>query len=83
MAAVGLVFAPLAPLVAVAACVVFWLGSFVYKYQLMFVYISRVESGGVSHPTFIMCKFRTHNSFSAYGTSLSTDSYSALPSCKH
>lgn len=46
MAAVGLAFAPLAPLVAVAACIVFWLGSFVYKYQLMFVYISRVESGG-------------------------------------
>ncbi|KAJ2917772.1 hypothetical protein MD484_g2683, partial [Candolleomyces efflorescens] len=46
MAAVGLVFAPLAPLVAVAACVVFWLGSWVYKYQLMFVYVSRVESGG-------------------------------------
>lgn len=46
MAAVGLVFAPLAPLVAVAACIVFWLGSVVYKYQLMFVYVSRVESGG-------------------------------------
>ena len=47
MAAVGLVFAPLAPLVAVAACIVFWLGSFVYKYQLMFVFVSRVETGGV------------------------------------
>jgi calcium permeable stress-gated cation channel len=46
MAAVGLVFAPLAPLVALAACVVFWMGSWVYKYQLMFVYITKVETGG-------------------------------------
>ncbi|KAM6502532.1 protein of unknown function DUF221 domain containing protein [Amanita muscaria] len=46
MAAVGLVFAPLAPLVVVAAAVVFWLSSWVYKYQLMFVFISNVESGG-------------------------------------
>lgn len=48
MAAVGLVFAPLAPLVALAACIVFWMSSGVYKYQLMFVYISKVETGGVS-----------------------------------
>lgn len=47
MAAVGLVFAPLAPLVSLAACIVFWMNSFVYKYQLMFVFISKVESGGV------------------------------------
>lgn len=46
MAAVGLVFAPLAPLVVVAAAIVFWIGSWVYKYQLMFVFISKVESGG-------------------------------------
>ncbi|KAG6920196.1 hypothetical protein DXG01_004965 [Tephrocybe rancida] len=46
MGAVGLVFAPLAPLVAVAAAVVFWIGSVVYKYQLMFVFVSKVESGG-------------------------------------
>ncbi|KAG6857190.1 hypothetical protein H0H87_008255 [Tephrocybe sp. NHM501043] len=46
MGAVGLVFAPLAPLVVVAAAIVFWLGSFVYKYQLMFVFVSKVESGG-------------------------------------
>ncbi|KAL0072477.1 hypothetical protein AAF712_000240 [Marasmius tenuissimus] len=46
MASVGLVFAPLAPLVALAACVVFWMGSWVYKYQLMFVFVTKVETGG-------------------------------------
>lgn len=48
MAAVGLIYAPLAPLVALAAAVVFWISSIVYKYQLMFVFVSMVESGGVS-----------------------------------
>ncbi len=48
MGAVGLVFAPLAPLVGVAAAIVFWLSSVVYKYQLMFVFTTKVESGGVS-----------------------------------
>ncbi|KAK1234247.1 hypothetical protein PQX77_002554 [Marasmius sp. AFHP31] len=46
MAAVGLLFAPLAPLVPLAAAVVFWIGSWVYKYQLMYAYTTRVESGG-------------------------------------
>ncbi|GJJ08472.1 hypothetical protein Clacol_002690 [Clathrus columnatus] len=46
MAAVGFVFAPLAPLVSVMACAVFWISSVVYKYQLMFVFVTRVESGG-------------------------------------
>lgn len=46
MGAVGFVFAPLAPLVAVAAAIVLWTFSWVYKYQLMFVFISKVESGG-------------------------------------
>jgi hypothetical protein len=46
MAAVGLVFAPLAPLVCVACAIVFWLSSWVYKYQLMFVFVSKVETGG-------------------------------------
>jgi len=46
MAAVGLVFAPLAPLVVVSATVVFWMSSWVYKYQLMFVFVSKVETGG-------------------------------------
>ena len=47
MAAVGLVFAPLAPLVVVAAAVVFWVSSWVHKYQLMFVYTTKAETGGV------------------------------------
>lgn len=47
MGAVGLVFAPLAPLVVVAAAIVFWMSSCVYKYQLMFVFVTKVESGGV------------------------------------
>jgi len=46
MGAVGLVFAPLAPLVVLAAAIVFWMSSWVYKYQLMFVYITKVETGG-------------------------------------
>lgn len=46
MATVAMVFAPLAPLVAVAAAVVFWVSSWVYKYQLMFVFVSQVETGG-------------------------------------
>ncbi|TFK44887.1 hypothetical protein BDQ12DRAFT_702212 [Crucibulum laeve] len=46
MAAVGLLFAPLAPLVVLAAAIVFWLSSWVYKYQLMFVFVTKVESGG-------------------------------------
>ena len=48
MGTVGLVFAPLAPLVAVGAAVVMWINSWVYKYQLMFCYVSKVETGGVS-----------------------------------
>jgi hypothetical protein len=50
MAAVGLVYAPLAPLVALAAAVVFWMSMLVYKYQIMFVFVSKVESGGVWLP---------------------------------
>ncbi|KAK7676754.1 hypothetical protein QCA50_020277 [Cerrena zonata] len=46
MATVGFVFAPLAPLVVVAAAIVFWVSSGVYKYQLMFVFVSKIESGG-------------------------------------
>ena len=48
MGTVGLVFAPLAPLVAVGAALVMWISSWVYKYQLMFCYVTKVETGGVS-----------------------------------
>ncbi|KAI0758495.1 DUF221-domain-containing protein [Trametes elegans] len=46
MGTVGFFFAPLAPLVVVAAAVVFWVSSWVYKYQLMFVFVSKTETGG-------------------------------------
>ena len=48
MGTIGLVFAPQAPLVAVGAAIVMWINSWVYKYQLMFCYVTKVESGGVS-----------------------------------
>lgn len=41
-----MVFAPLAPLVVLAAAIVFWMSSWVYKYQLMFVFTTKVETGG-------------------------------------
>ena len=59
-----MIYAPLAPLVAIGACLVFWFSSIVvrivysrcwayglmqveqYKYQLLYVYVSRAESGG-------------------------------------
>jgi calcium permeable stress-gated cation channel len=47
MGTVGLVFAPLAPLVTVGAAIVMWTNSWVYKYQLMYCYVSKVETGGV------------------------------------
>jgi hypothetical protein len=47
MCTVALIFAPLAPLVAALAAVVFWISSLAYKYQLMFVFTTKVESGGV------------------------------------
>lgn len=46
MCAVALIFSPLAPLVPLAAAIIFWINSFVYKYQLMFVFVTKVESGG-------------------------------------
>lgn len=54
MGTVAMVFAPLAPLVVLAAAVVFWISSWVYKYQLMFVFTSKVESGGVSYLLFCL-----------------------------
>ena len=75
MGTVGLVFAPLAPLVAVGAAIVMWISSWVYKYQLMFCYVSRVETGGVSPfhgqytPQLTLC-------LSVFGTRSSTVSLS-------
>ncbi|KAK0195739.1 DUF221-domain-containing protein [Armillaria mellea] len=46
LVSVAFLFAPLAPLVPLAAAVVFWLSSWVHKYQLMYVYITKVETGG-------------------------------------
>jgi hypothetical protein len=46
-AAVGLLFAPLAPLVALAAAFVFWSTSWVFKYQLMYIFVTQAETGGV------------------------------------
>lgn len=82
MGTVGLVFSPLAPLVVIAAAVVFWVSSWVYKYQLMFVFVTRVETGGVSGyleehvaciETFV---------YRDYGTWSSTVSSRQLSSCK-
>jgi hypothetical protein len=63
MAAVAFVFAPLAPLVALAGAIVFWLSSWVYKYQLMYVFVTKIESGGVSS-----CRF----SFFLFGADLTS-----------
>ncbi|KAK4049970.1 hypothetical protein OIV83_003794 [Microbotryomycetes sp. JL201] len=43
---VGLVYAPLAPLVPLFAAAAFSISVWVYKYQLMYVCVSRVETGG-------------------------------------
>lgn len=47
MGTVAFVFAPLAPLVSLAGAIIFWISSWVYKYQLMFVFVTQVETGGV------------------------------------
>lgn len=65
MASVGLVFAPLAPLVALAACIVFWMSSWVNKYQLMFVYTTKVETGGVSN-NFTICRSTNFDKITAF-----------------
>lgn len=80
MGAVGLVFAPLAPLVVVAAAIVFWMSSWVYKYQLMFVFVSKVESGGVRWSLLVVVP-KSSSPRSAYGTLSSTVSLPVLFSC--
>lgn len=46
MVAVGFVYAPLAPLVPLFAAIAFSASLFVYKYQLMYVCVTKVETGG-------------------------------------
>jgi hypothetical protein len=61
------VFAPLAPLVPVAAAVVLWLRSWVYKYHLMFVFVIRSNrvvcfaslSLSFAHATLLVFSFLT------------------------
>ena len=82
MATIGLFFAPIAPLVSVAAMVVFWISSWVYKYQLMFVFVSRVETGGVGY--LASCSRRMvqpNRELSVCGTSSSTGYSPPLSSC--
>lgn len=82
MGAVGLVFAPLAPLVALAAAIVFWMSSWVYKYQLMFVFTSKVESGGVSPDIVLLENLVLMNMIvSAFGTLSLIVFWSASSSC--
>lgn len=83
MATIGLFFAPIAPLVSVAAMVVFWISSWVYKYQLMFVFVSQVETGGVS--SLDPCTRRTvqpDHDYSVCGTLSSTDYSPQSSLCK-
>ncbi|KAJ9100894.1 hypothetical protein QFC20_005383 [Naganishia adeliensis] len=53
LAAIGMVYAPLAPLVCIGVTIVFWVSSVIYKYQLLYVYVSRAESGGRLYNVFI------------------------------
>lgn len=46
MLLVAFVYAPLAPLVPLLACGAFFASSWIYKYQLMYISITRCESGG-------------------------------------
>ncbi|KAK0566798.1 hypothetical protein OC844_000547 [Tilletia horrida] len=46
MFAVAMLYAPLVPLVVVFSCAAFWVSSLVYKYQLMYVFTTKNESGG-------------------------------------
>ncbi|POW20998.1 hypothetical protein PSHT_02948 [Puccinia striiformis] len=46
MILVAFVYAPLAPLVPLLASVAFFASSWIYKYQLMYISVTRCESGG-------------------------------------
>ncbi|KAK0548806.1 hypothetical protein OC845_003425 [Tilletia horrida] len=46
MFAVAMLYAPLVPLVVIFSAIAFWISSVVYKYQLMYVFTTKNESGG-------------------------------------
>ncbi|KAE8229330.1 hypothetical protein CF326_g5702 [Tilletia indica] len=46
MFAVAMLYAPLVPLVVIFSSAAFWVSSLVYKYQLMYVFTTKNESGG-------------------------------------
>ncbi|WFD30636.1 hypothetical protein MSPP1_001657 [Malassezia sp. CBS 17886] len=46
LAAIALIYAPLAPLVSAFAAAVFWIASLVYKNQFLYVYTTKSETGG-------------------------------------
>ncbi|WFD45330.1 hypothetical protein MPSI1_004012 [Malassezia psittaci] len=46
LAAVGILYAPLAPVISAFVAAVFWMASFVYKYQFIYVYKTKSETGG-------------------------------------
>ncbi|KAN0061279.1 hypothetical protein ACQY0O_006125 [Thecaphora frezii] len=45
--AVAMLYAALAPIIVCYAAAIFWLHSFVYKYQLMYVFVTKHETGGM------------------------------------
>lgn len=46
LAAIGIIYAPLAPVISAFVAAVFWMASFAYKYQFVFVYKTKSETGG-------------------------------------
>ncbi|WFD06185.1 hypothetical protein MVES1_001527 [Malassezia vespertilionis] len=46
VASIGMIYAPLAPILLAFVAAVFWIASFVYKYQFVYVYVSKTEMGG-------------------------------------
>lgn len=45
-AVIGIIYAPLAPLVVAFIAALFWIASIIYKYQLLYVYTTASETGG-------------------------------------
>lgn len=53
LAAVGLIYAPLAPLVPAFAAVAITIASATYKFQLCYIYSNEIETGGSAWPVVI------------------------------